>query len=76
MRAFALPYGILFCPVWLCSLERLLFSKEEISNSGLHREGEVLVCARVRVRVCLGLVEGGKVMIRMYCMREKKSIFK
>ena len=69
MKAFALSYCALFCHVWLLSPEGLLSFKERQTGSASRGGGE-----RAKVGGKLGEVEGGKTVVRMYCVREE-SIF-
>ena len=41
-QLFALSYCILFCPVWLSSLEDLFFSQVEIEGEWTWGKGEVV----------------------------------
>lgn len=64
MRGFPLSYWILFCPICLLCLGVLPFYEEE-TRVGIWRGGEVGK---------LGGKKEGKIVIGMYCRREK-SIF-
>lgn len=61
IRAFALSYCVLFCPVWLSSLGGLLLSKEETEVRGVDLGG----------REELGGVERRETVVRIYCVRKE-----
>lgn len=63
VMCFVLSFYVLFCYVWLLALKILLFSNKRQQSSRSSREE-------------LAGVEEGEAVIRIYCMRQKKSIFK